>query len=77
MSAEEVCKIVQLYDVGCFNIIKVWGVQICRDTSCSGPLVVAIGILKMAADIFFKPNVNNSIASCNDEWGILMTLDEV
>ena len=49
-----VCKIAQLYDFGCFNLIWVWGIQICRDTSCPSPLVAATGDLKMAADITLR-----------------------
>ncbi len=54
LAAEEVCKIVHLHNNGCFNLIWVWGIQICRDINSPSPLAAAIDDLKMAADMTFR-----------------------
>ena len=48
LAAEEVCKIVHLHNNGCFNLIWVWGIQICRDINSPSPLVAIIFDSNMA-----------------------------
>ena len=63
ISAKQVCKVVHLYGDKCFNLIRVWGIQICRDTSSPSPLVATIGILKIAADISGAPGLTTKMRS--------------
>ena len=69
MIAEGFCKIAQLYDFRCFNLIWVWGIWICRETSDSGPLVAVICILKMAAN---WTSWSLSVMRKHDGWSFLI-----